>query len=128
MHPNQDNQELIEVVRELLRCENGADADRAGQILSEGFLGLTRAKGVERTRVELLDDIAHPKNPDIERELEAGTSSVRVAPDLAVTRTVVVTGNRRDAAAPHQRFRNTHVFEREGGVWRCVAWQVTELK
>jgi hypothetical protein len=128
MHTESETAELLTVVREIVACENDADATRAAQIISERFGGITRAKGTERDRAELLDDIAHPGNRDFQRQLEVGSTWFSIVGDLAVVRTVVTTSNRRDTSVQPQRFRNTHVFEREAGTWRCVAWQVTELK
>ena len=53
---------------------------------------------------------------------------VRRSGDQAVVRSLVTT---RDDAAPGdgpKTFRNLHVFENQGGQWKCVAWQITELK
>jgi hypothetical protein len=103
----------------------GPTADDAATLLSEDFVGITRANGKERTRDGLLADIAHPAKPALRRELEDLTILWRSS-DLAVARSTVATTDAGDPNAGRRRFRNLHVLRLEEGRWRCLAWQVTE--
>jgi hypothetical protein len=53
---------LRELVAELVAAENDCDRDRADRVLAASFLGITRARGVEQNREQLLDQIAHCPN------------------------------------------------------------------
>lgn len=91
--------------------------------MSENFAGITRAKGKEQGREALLDSIAEPADPSLRRRLESTKVWVWATPGCSVVRSVVVT----DGPEPG-RFRNVHVLAPEEGVWRCLVWQVTELR
>jgi len=118
------NTEIISVVEQLIEAENAANADAAGRLLAPDFTAITRARGVEQDRAQLLKELASPAS-SLMRRLE-GEPSVRQSADLAVVRTVVVVT---DGSSPPgvSRFRNTHILTRQADAWRCVAWQVTEL-
>ena len=118
--------ELIERVRALVDSENARDRERAAAILAEEFTAITRASGVERNRDELLADIADPKR-SIRRDLDDDVW-VRNSGDVAVVKSLVTTVDEAAPADPPRRFRNLHVFQKQTGEWKCVAWQVTELK
>lgn len=116
--------DIVSVIEKLVNAENTRDPKLSASVLSKDFTGITRARGVEQNRDEMLEEVAHPKNPD-ERRLEP-KPWVRQSGDLAVVKSIVTMP---DAAQPSgiKRFRNLHVLTREGGEWKCVAWQVTGL-
>ena len=118
------NAEIVSVVEQLIEAENTAHADGASRLLAPDFTAITRARGVEQDRAQLLEELAHPPR-SLVRHLE-GDPSVRQSGDLAVVRSVVVVT---DGSSPPgvSRFRNTHVLTRQGDAWKCVAWQVTKL-
>ncbi len=116
--------EIAAVVVGLFEAENAADAIAAGRYLSENFIAITRARGVEQGRQALLEELAHPENPSLHRRVEE-RPSVRQSGDLAVARSVV---SILDGSPPFAtRFRNVHVLAREAGGWKCISWQVTKL-
>ena len=121
------NADPLAAVRALVDCENTRARDRADSLLSPDFTGLTRRTGVERSRSELLDDIAN-SNLSVQRRLDDAGSWTRTSGDLAVARSVVTTTDTTKPGEAPGRFRNTHVFELRADAWRCLAWQVTELK
>jgi hypothetical protein len=120
---NTKNADVIAVVEQLIAAENGMDAAAAGRLLASDFAGITRGRGAEQDRAAMLVEVAHPKS-EVRRRLD-GEPWVRQNGDLAVSRSVVETSDGSPSSAT--RFRNTHVLTREGGAWKCVAWQVTKL-
>lgn len=104
-------------VRLLVQAENNRDRETADGLLSAQFVGITRAKGSEQGRQELLMEIADPAKPAVHHRLDKIWS--RQASDLGVVRSIVTTD------AP---FRNTHILIHEDGTWRCLAWHVTRLE
>ncbi len=119
---------LIELVRQLIKAENERDEMKADSILAQSFIAITRARGEEQNREDLLKEITNPKNLNIRRELDKHDFWVLVSGDLGVVRSLVTTTDQTDPQAVPKRFRNIHVFHNERGHWRCVTWQVTELK
>jgi len=118
--------EILSVVARLVEAENTRDPKLSGSLLARDFTGITRARGVEQNREEMLDEVAHPKNTS-ERTLEKDPPPwVRQSGDLAVVKSVVTMPDL-GAATGTKRFRNVHVLTREGRAWTCVAWQVTAL-
>ena len=93
--------------------------------MSTDFIAITRSSGQERNRDELLDDISNPKKPNLRRELDAGKLWVRSSDTRGIVRSIVTTIDQTDS--PPERFRNTHLFEKQQGRWLCVAWQVTKM-
>lgn len=76
----------------------------------------------------MLETIANPQTLNLLRGLDGREFWVLESGGLGVVRSLITTGER---AEPHTilgRFRNIHVFGKQGGQWRCVAWQVTRLK
>jgi Domain of unknown function (DUF4440) len=122
---------LIDLVRQLIEAENEhgeRGRGRAEPILAKDFTAITRARGEEQNRDSLLAEIANPKNPNLHRELEEHGYWERSSGDLGVVRSVVATTDRTNLQAKPKRFRNIYVFQRRQDQWRCIAWQVTELK
>ena len=119
---------LVELVRQLVDAENEHDKAKAHSILAQNFAAITRARGEEQDRDALLKEIADPKNPNLRRELLERDCWERVSGSLGVVRSIITTPDRTAPQAAPGRFRNVHVFENQQGDWRCVAWQVTELK
>jgi hypothetical protein len=116
---------LRELVAELVAAENDCDRDRADRVLAASFLGITRARGVEQNREQLLDQIAHCPN-NLVRTLEESSATTYASEAFAVVRSIV--GVNDSVGTPQGRYRNLHAFERQNQQWICVAWQVTKLE
>ncbi len=123
--------ELIEQVRQLIMAENeGGESGRvkADFILAQNFTTITRSNGDEEDRAALLNAIANPRNQNLSRELDEREFWVVESNNLGVVRSLITTKGRSEPSTILGRFRNIHVFEKQQGRWRCVAWQVTRLK
>ncbi|GAA2208042.1 hypothetical protein GCM10009850_035000 [Nonomuraea monospora] len=114
---------LVKVVRSLIAAENLCDREAAAELLSPHFAGIVRANGLSQSREELLDRISAPTDPAVRRRLDDNAIEVQEAPGWCVVHSIVIT----DGAAAG-RFRNTHLLVQEEDVWRCLFWQVTELR
>ncbi|MFG3438824.1 nuclear transport factor 2 family protein [Nonomuraea sp. NPDC047897] len=112
----------VQTVRRLVEAENRHDREAAERLLAADFVGITRARGEEQARDELLAEVARPANPDLDRDVDADDLWTGRGPNLCVVRSIVTTDE------PVRRFRNLHVLVVEQDRWRCLAWQVTELK
>jgi hypothetical protein len=122
---------FMDLVLQLIEAENEHGEPgraRADAILAKDFTAITRARGQEQDRDALLKEIANPKNPNLNRELEKHGYWERYSGDLGVARSLVATTDRANPQAEPKKFRNIHVFQRQREQWRCVAWLVTELK
>jgi hypothetical protein len=115
---------LQELVAELISAENNCDRYRADRLLAASFLGITRARGIEQDREQLLDQIANCPN-NMVRKLEEITTTTYASNAFALVRSIV--GVNDSVGAPQGRYRNLHAFERQDQLWTCVAWQVTKL-
>jgi hypothetical protein len=115
---------LRELVAELVAAENDCDRDRADKILAASFLGITRARGVEQNREQLLDQVAHCPN-NVVRTLEESSATIYASETFALVRSIV--GVSDSVGTAQGRYRNLHAFERQDQQWTCVAWQVTKL-
>jgi hypothetical protein len=120
--------ELIELVHKIIDAENEHNSTIAESILAQNFAAITRSGGAEQSRNLLLEEIANPKNPNLRRELDEHDFWVNTSEELGVVRSLVTTTDRGNPEAIPRRFRNIHVFEKQQAIWRCIAWQVTELK
>jgi len=118
--------DLTDLVCQLVKAENECERAKADSILAQNFTAITRARGEEQNRDDLLNEIENPKNPNIHRIVDV--LSTLGSGDIVVVRSVVTTTDQADSKTPPKRFRNTHVFDKQQGTWLCVAWQVTELK
>jgi len=119
--------ELEGLVEKLVEAENHAAPAEAEPILSQkGFVGITRMDGEEQDRKGLLDRIENPRNAAVRRAVKVEHSWV--SPELGVVQSIVTTTNPGDPNFTSGRFRNLHVFQKEGEEWRCLAWQVTKLQ
>lgn len=119
---------IVALVRGLVEAENTRNTAMAESILAPSFTAITRARGEEQNRSKLLEEMAQPKNPNIQRELDNQGFIIWKSEDLAVAKSLVTTQDKTDKQILPKRYRNIHVFERLEGQWRCVSWQVTELK
>jgi len=117
--------DIVAVVERLIAAENSKNKDDAARELAADFTQITRMTGVEQRRDEYVKAVADPPPPERHRQLEPDPW-VRQSGDLAVVRSVVETTERATPPAT-ARFRNIHVLTREGGAWKCLAWQVTKL-
>ena len=117
---------LTDLVCQLVKAENECDRAKVDSILAQNFTAITRARGEEQNRGDLLNEIENPKNPNIHRMVDAlpplGSDKI------VVVRSVATTTDQADSKASPRSFRNIHVFEKQQEIWLCVAWQVTELK
>ena len=120
--------DLIERVRRLVEAENERDRAKAESILAEDFAAITRARGVEQNRYDLLEEVANPKNPTLRRELDESDLWIRISGNQGVVRSLVRTTDRSSPNDPPVTFRNVHVFERQRDSWNCLSWQVTKLE
>jgi len=124
---------LIGLVRQIIDAENeGGEGGRskADLVLAHNFTRITRSSGQEQGRDDLLKAIAiasagdaNPLRVPIEREFWPLHSD-----SVGVVHSLVATHGRSDPKRTLSCFRNTHVFEKQDGAWRCVAWQVTRLQ
>lgn len=116
---------LIDHVRQLIDAENRGDRRQAAGILADDFVAITRRAGLEENRDDLLKKIGSPPAPNPKRELTQ--FQIWESASLGVVRSLVRTTDPTTQLVTGE-FRNLHVFKREGQTWRCVNWQVTELK
>jgi len=117
----------IDLVRQLVEAENERNRAAAEAVLAEDFAAITRARGVEQDRDGLLDEIAQPKSSTVRRAL-GDDLWLHQSGDLAVVRSLVTTTDDAAPADAPKTYRNLHVFERRDGRWKCLAWQVSELR
>jgi hypothetical protein len=132
------------------RGKAGGEAE-AEDVLDDGFLGITRAKGREQELPDYLAEIAGADNasqkddrnkwrwldiadPVTAPELvEPGSAGLRKGSNMgifgaaAVVRAVVSTRVPGTADQVEGRYRNTFTLIRRSSGWRVAAWQVTEL-
>ncbi len=109
---------LSKKVTDLIEAENHHNSGDASKILSKNFISITRASGIEEDRDTLLQAIETSKldGRTVEKLSTTGEESDRIR----VVRSIV--------KVP-KSYRNTHVFvKEENEEWRCISWQVTELK
>lgn len=118
--------DLTDLVCQLVKAENECDRAKVDSILAQNFTAITRARGEEQNRGDLLNEIENPKNPNIHRMVDV--LSPLGSDKIVVVRSVVTTTDQADSKASPRSFRNIHVFEKQQEIWLCVAWQVTELK
>jgi hypothetical protein len=129
--------ELFEQVRQLIDAENNHDGGTAERILADNFAGITRSQKKdneeqEQNRVELLRKIGQKpqgnKNSENSnpRQMDKQDYQIWESEGLGVVKSLVTRTNPKDQKV--ERFRNIHVFEKQQGKWRCVAWQVTRLE
>jgi hypothetical protein len=116
----------LDLVRRLVDAENAHDRAQAEPIIARECT-ITRARGVEQGSDALLDEIEHPRSSTIRRDL-VDASWIRESGAQAVVRSIVTTRDESAPGDPPKTFRNLHVFEQQDGHWKCIAWQVTELK
>lgn len=109
---------LANKVKDLIKAENSKDRGKADKILSKKFIAITRSKGEEQDREKLLEAIENSNRNDRE------VYDLHVIGDES-DKTVIV----RSIVKVPISYRNTHVFvKEENEEWRCISWQVTELK
>jgi hypothetical protein len=113
---------LTRLNQRILQAEEDDDTDTLGALLADDF-AIVRASGEQQTREEFLDDV--PANAH--RGRKADRTQVRLYGSDAVFTYRVITKRDSDGNPATAHFWNTRVFRRREGVWRCVAWQVTEL-
>jgi hypothetical protein len=97
---------LTDRVRDLVTAENNKDDKIADRILSPNFIAITRGKGIEERRDDLLRAIANPENPDILRQIVPDELWERASDNLGVVRSVITTHNRSNPGTILGRFRN----------------------
>jgi hypothetical protein len=120
----------IELVGRLIEAENdGGTAGRrkADEILSGGFMTITRATGKEEERGELLDAIENPTRR-VFRKLDRDRCRVWQCGGVSVVKSVVTMHELSDSEEILGTYRNIHVFYgNEAADGQCFAWQVTEV-
>ena len=120
------NIDLTTLVRELVEAEKQKSRKLAEPILAQNFIAITRARGAEQGRDDLLQEIETPRK-EWHRTVEEIAPPL-ISGDIGVVRSIVATAEKATPEVTVGRFRNIHVFENQQGEWLCVAWQVTELK
>jgi hypothetical protein len=119
--------DTVHIVGELIKAEDERDRTKAESFLAQNFIAITRARGEEQNKEQLLSEIANPKNPNLIRKLEREHDLVLESGNLAVIRSLVTTIDRTKPDSIPEWYRNIHVLVKEQGNWRCIAWQVTKL-
>jgi hypothetical protein len=119
--------DTVHIVGQLIEAENERDRTKAEHILAQNFIAITRARGEEQNKEQLLNEIANPKNPNLLRKLEDEHDRVLESENLAVVRSLLTTTDRTKSDSTPEWYRNIHVLIKEQGNWRCTAWQVTKL-
>jgi hypothetical protein len=114
---------LMSLVINLIGSENDKNRNNAQMILSKEFIAITRSSGKEENREMLLKSIekGSEKNPNIVRIMDKEYKVVENG-HLGIVRSKVITKN------PEGNYRNLHIFRKENDHWKCIIWQVTELK
>jgi hypothetical protein len=126
---NNDDICIRDIIKNLLDAENNGKSEIAKPYLSEDFIAITRSKGLEQNKEELIkaiDESTKDKkkiesdNKQEKRRLERDHFKVFYWNNVAVSRSIVNFQN--------EKFRNIHVFVNEKGNWLCKMWQVTKLE
>jgi hypothetical protein len=118
---------LIHLIDELIRAENEEDNSIAEPILSQNFIAIIRASGEEQNREDLLKRIDDPPNKNIIRHFKGGHDMIASSKNFAVIESIVITTDKENPIVMPKLFRNMHIFVKED-VWRCISWEVTEIK
>jgi ketosteroid isomerase-like protein len=113
---------LTRLNQRILQAEEAGDTDTLAPFLADEF-AIVRASGEQQMREKFLDDI--PANAH--RGRKADRTQVRLYGNDAVFTCRATTKRDNDGDPAPASFWNTRVFRRQEGVWRCVAWQVTEM-
>ena len=112
--------ELTELNRAFATAEFAADGEFFRCHLADG-LGFRRASGNVVDKVMFLKDLATPGNMNERLDAE----QIEVLPcgdDLALCSVLIRFKGTRGGTAVDGVFRNTRVFVRRDGVWRCALW------
>ncbi len=112
--------ELTEFNTAFSRAELSADVEFFRCYLADG-VRFRRASGKVVDKITFLKDLATPGNTN--ERLEARQIEVLLyGADLAVCSMVVDFKGTRDGATAVGQFRNTRVFVRSEGAWKCALW------
>ena len=117
-----------QLVAKLIDAENTGNRSLAAEILSLRFIGITRSRGIEQGREELLSELGNRADPRRHRNIDPDSILTTMSGELAIVRSVVSLQSTIDGQGDNQTFRNLHVFRREVENWRCIMWQVTERR
>ena len=115
--------QLTTLNAQILQAEEAGLPDQIAPHLHENFT-IIRASGKKENRQAFLDAV--PANAN--RGRSADQLEIHPYGDCAVVIICVTTSQNKDGAPAVGRFWNTRVFIRQSGQWRCVAWQVTEIR
>ena len=115
--------QLTALNEHILQAEEAGLTDDLATLLHEDFT-IIRTSGKKENRQAFLDAV--PANAN--RGRTADQLEIHPYGDCAVVIICVTTSQNKDGAPAVGRFWNTRVFIRQSGQWRCVAWQVTEIR
>ena len=139
---------VTELVRTLFRAENGPGGDDADDnicaprntpqdirdvaagILATGYLPVVRGSGqADASREDTLKKIA-AGSPSFRRHVARAEIQVDLFLDnrAAIVRSLLPATDSRTAPIRAASYRNLHVFLMVDGEWKCIAWQVTEVR
>src|SRR5262245_1726830 len=118
-----DAETEIKCLNELiLQYEESGDAEKLKPLLAESFT-ILRSNGERQDRQAFLNAVGSNKN----RGRRAEQPQVQLAGDTALYTCIVETTRNPDCTPNPGRFLNNRMFTREGGEWRCAAWQVSRI-
>lgn len=112
--------ELTELNKAFARAELAADVEFFRCHLADG-LRFRRASGKVVEKIAFLKDLATPENTNERMEAQ----QIEVLPygsELAVCSMLVDFKGTRAATPVEGLFRNTRVFLRSEGLWKCALW------
>ncbi|RPJ51602.1 MAG: nuclear transport factor 2 family protein [Chloroflexi bacterium] len=106
----------------VLQYEETGDIEKMKPLLAEGFT-IVRSNGEVQDLQAFL--AAVPGNA--QRGRKTTESQVQLMGDTAVVISTVETSSGPEGKKEVGRFRNTRVFVRDDGGWRCLSWQVARI-
>ena len=123
---------IKELVCTLFRAENPpGNKEAAEEILADDkhYLPIIRGSGKpDKDRNETLENFRKP-NLNFCRHVEKANPEVTLLDDsVAIARTLLPMTDSTGGTPKEVAYRNTHVFQKKGDQWKCVAWQVTKVQ
>ena len=112
----------------LLQAEESGDGASLAELVTEDFI-IIRAKGSRENKQEFVAASGGgAKKGRVQSEFEEMPLGEATLVRLKITTHIEVENkatNKVETIITH--YWNTRVFVQEGGVWKCKAWQVTEI-
>jgi ketosteroid isomerase-like protein len=89
----------------------------------------TSAKGVVRTKAEIMKSLDEPTPPDAPKStFSAEDIRINDQGDWAIVNFRLVAKTEKDGKTETANYRNTGTFRRRNGHWQAVAWQATKIE